>query len=122
MKSLIVTALLLLCVLTLAILNLFYVDDAITGMEERLEALPSIDAPECIAQAEELESYWAEKENILGISIAYPFIDRVCEQASLLVTCASVGDTYGYYSAKALLSDALEDLSRTERFSIANLL
>lgn len=122
MKSLIATALLLLCVLTLASLNLFYVNDAITGMEERLSALPSIDDADCMARAEDLEDYWARKEAILAISIAYPFIDRVCEQASLLVTCASVGDTYGYYSAKALLSDALEDLSRTERFSIANLL
>ena len=122
MKSLIATALLLFCVLTLATLNLFYVDDAITGMEERLDALPGINDSDCMAQAEELAAYWAKKETVLTISIAYPFIDRICEQASLLVTCVSVGDVYGYHSAKALLSDALEDLSRTERFSIANLL
>ncbi|MBE6590334.1 MAG: DUF4363 family protein [Ruminococcaceae bacterium] len=115
MKSLGVTVLLLLCVLVLSFLNYHYVNDAIKGMNERMDKLPDIHSEECVAHVREIDDYWRSKEAILEMTISYPLIDRVCEQASLLRACANAKDAYGFYSARALLLDALEDLARSER-------
>lgn len=118
MKSLAVTVLLLLCILTLSVLNHVYVSDAVREMKELLNSLPAIDDASCHAYAEQIDTYWAEREQVLKMSIAYPLIDRVCEQASLLVACAEIRDVYGFHGARALLYDALEDLMRAERISL----
>ncbi len=122
MKSLIATLVLLLCVLTLSGINFYYVNTVVREMEERLDALPAVEDTECYARTEELCAYWAEKERAIEMTISYPFVDRICEQAALLSACASVGDVYGFYSAKALLYDALDDLARAEQFSLGSLL
>ena len=118
MKSLAATIFLLLCVLTLSVLNHVYVSSAVSGMEALLDSMPEINDATCRAHAEEIDAYWAKREEVLKMSIAYPLIDRVCEQASLLVACAEIGDVYGFYGARALLYDALEDLMRAERISL----
>lgn len=115
MKSLIATLLLLLCILALSGINFYHVNSVVRELEKQLDSLPSIEDPECTARAEALYKYWEEKEKSLEISIPYLFIDRIFEQAALLSTCASIGDLYGFYSAKALLSDAVGDLARNEQ-------
>lgn len=118
MKSLAATVLLLLCILTLSVLNHVYVSNAVNEMGELLDSLPTVDDASCRAHAARINSYWAEREEVLKMSIAYPLIDRVCEQTSLLVACAEIGDVYGFHGARALLYDALEDLMRAERISL----
>lgn len=122
MKSLGFTVLLLLCVLLLSFLNYFYVNDAIKGMNDRMHTLPDIGNPNCAACVQEIDDYWRAKEVILEMTIPYPLIDRVCEQASLLCACVDAGDVFGFYNAKALLIDALEDIARSEHICLRTLL
>ena len=122
MKSLGTTVLLLLCVLVLAFLNFHYVNDTIAEMKDQMSRLPDIGNKECAAYTKGIDEFWRSKEAILEITIPYPLIDRVCEQASLLCACVEGGDVYGFYNARALLLDALEDLSRSEQVCLRTLL
>lgn len=122
MKSLAITVILLLCVLLLSCWNYFYVNNTLSEMGEKMNALPDVNDIDCIAYTKEIDDYWRSKEAILEMSIPYPLIDRVCEQASLLCACADAKDAYGFYSARALMLDALEDISRSECINIRTLL
>lgn len=121
MKSLIATVLLLSLVLLLSVANILYVRHVIQEAERLLNDLPAIDSPDCVARAEEIEEYWARQEGLLGATVPYSLLDRVCEQASLLGACAQAGDRDGFLHARTLLLDALEDVARAEEFSLSNL-
>ncbi|MBQ7335371.1 MAG: hypothetical protein IJW92_02725 [Clostridia bacterium] len=122
MKSFI-AMLILLCLALAGIgVNFFYVNSFADRMERLITDLPDIQSPDCVSAAEQIHAYWEENAPLLGLSIGYSIIDRVGEQSCVLVACAEVGDVYGFYSAAALLLDAVGDLRRAERFSIENLL
>lgn len=121
MKSLITTILLLLLVVTLTVLNFHYVNNTVCHLQTLLDTLPSLDDPDCVAHAEKTEAFWKEKESLIGLTVSYPFVDRISEQTALLVSTARAKDLYGFESARALLYDAVEDMGRAERFSPKNL-
>ncbi len=122
MKSLAATLILLSCLLALSVINYHHVNGAVREMEQRLDALPPVGDPLCPRQSEAICAYWERQARMVELTVSYPFVDRVCEQAALLAACAAVGDAYGFYSAKALLYDALNDLARAERVSLESLL
>jgi hypothetical protein len=51
----------------------------------------------------------------VGISVGYPTVDCVSEQAAVLCASAEGGDEYGFQIALTLLRDAVEDIRRLER-------
>ena len=121
MKSLIATVVLLSTVLLLTVLNFHYVNSTVEELQEMLETLPDVNAPHCVERAKEIEEYWERKQTVIDLTVSYPFIDRIGEQAALLVACASAKDLYGFESARTLLYDATKDLRRAEQFSVKNL-
>ncbi len=121
MKSFIATIVLLSAVITLTALNLHYVNGTVAELCEMLDELPEINDPACIDCADEIKEYWKKKEAIIGLTVSYPFVDRINEQSALLVSTAKSKDLYGFKSAKTLLYDAALDMGRAERFSIENL-
>lgn len=122
MKSLIATSVLFILLIGTVATNFFFVNHVTDRMEQMVEVLPDIDSDGCVAAAQELQDYWESRRDLLGLSLGYNLIDRVCEQSALLLTCAEVRDVYGYHSARTLLLDAIDDARRTENFSIGNLL
>ena len=118
----IVAILILLCVLiTFVVWNALYINKVAVRMKRLAESLPPVDDPACVAAAEHLRSEWKRTMPVADLSVSYLLTDRICEQTALLASCAAVGDTFGYESARAILSDALEDMRRTERFSFESL-
>ena len=122
MKSFIITLLLLAAMLAGIVTNALYINNVVTRMTERLDALPSPDHPDCAAQALALQEYWDKQVRFVDLSVNYSMVDRVSEQVALLSSCAQRGDLYGYYAATALLRDALEDLEHPEKLSFRSLL
>ncbi|MBQ8309681.1 MAG: DUF4363 family protein [Clostridia bacterium] len=122
MKSLFATLILLIVLLGSITVNFFFINRVADRMEEMIDALPSIDSDTCKAKTQEIRNYWEDRTDLIGLSVGYNIIDRVCEQAALLVACAEVQDLYGYHSAQALLRDAVGDVRRAEQFSVGNLL
>ena len=122
MKSLIATSVLFILLIGTVAANFFFVNRITDCMEQMVKNLPDIDNADCVVAAQELQEYWESRCDLLGLSLGYNLIDRVCEQSALLLTCAEIRDVYGYYSARTLLLDAIDDARRTENFSIRNLL
>lgn len=121
MKSLIATVVLLSSVLILSVINFIYVNNTADDLCKMLDALPPFDDRALQAAAQEIEDYWKKKENIIGLTVSYPFVDRISEEAARLTVSVQAGDLYGFESARALLYDAAEDMRRAEQFSIGNL-
>ena len=122
MKSLVATLILFVVLLCSVIANFFFINHVADTMEHMIEGLPPVTAETCVNSAQEIQTYWNDRINLISLSVGYNIIDRVCEQLALLVACAEIQDLYGYQSARALLLDAIEDARRTERFSIGNIL
>lgn len=122
MKSLIATVLLLSSIITVSLLNLHYVNATVEDLEEMLDRLPALNDPECIERSREIEEYWEERKTLIALTVSYPLVDRIGEQAALLASGARTKDLYGFESAKTLFYDALSDLGRAEHPSVKHLL
>lgn len=101
--------------------NYHYINSVANELDARLDALPDISSPDCNSEARALLSYWEEQMDFVGLSVSYPVVDRLNEQAVALLAATECGDLYGYRSALALLRDAVGDMRRLEKFSIGNL-
>ena len=121
MRSFIITLVLLAAMLVGLVVNHLYINNVAKEMLEMLEALPDIGAADCTERANELLDFWNKRVPTVEISVSFTLLDKVSEQASLLVACAACGDLYGYRSALELLRDAIEDLRRPEQLSLGNI-
>ncbi len=118
MKTFIVSLVLLTLVIGNVVANHLYINKVANELYARLDAIPMPDDESCVKQAEELLKYWEHHEGFVALSVAFTIVDRLTEQASLLLSCAQAGDLYGFRSALTLLRDAIEDVARLEKFSI----
>lgn len=121
MKSMATTLLLLLGLLLGVTANYRYINEVKETMNEQIHALPDPMDAGCTDAAGRILDYWKKQEAYVGLSVEYTVLDRVTEQATALYTCAECQDLYGYYTARSLLSDAVDDMSRLEQFSVENL-
>ncbi len=121
MKSTVVTLLLVLMLLLCIRANNCYINEVKEIMNEQIHALPDPTDASCTDAAGRIRDYWAEQKAYVGLSVEYNVVDRVSEQATALFTCAQCQDLYGYYTARSLLADAVEDMSRLEQFSLENI-
>ena len=121
MKSLIVTIVLCCVMILAATANFIYVNNLANAMSEIAAALPSIDEPMCVEKVEELCQIWEKHAPIVGLTVGFLTVDKLSEHCQTLLSCAEVGDVYGYYSTLTLLQDSIDDMSRLEQFSVENL-
>ena len=121
MKQVIIVCVLLLVLVVFLVLNAIYINKVTIHMENAVDALPDITDPACVDAARALREDWLRHAPFLDLSVNFLLSDRICEQTALLISCAEVGDAFGYASARATLSDALEDMRRSERFSPVSL-
>ena len=116
--SLILLGILLLCIGV----NYIYINEVFGKMTVLLEEVPEIGSEGCVDAAARLLAYWEPRADIVCLSVPYNAVDRVSEQAALLLSCAECGDIYGFCNARTLLRDAISDMRRLEAFTLGNLL
>ena len=122
MKSFWISILLLVAMLIGVAINYIYINEATDAILARLDAIPDISDPACVPAALALQRDLAQELDLIGLSVGYSIVDRLCEQSITLCACAQSGDRYGFSTALALLYDAVEDVRHMERFAISNLL
>lgn len=121
MKSAVITCLLVLMLLLGIKANNCYINEVKETMNEQICALPDPMDADCTDAAGRIRDYWTEQKKYVGLSVEYAVVDRVSEQAASLFACAQCQDLYGYYTARSLLADAVEDMSRLEQLSPENI-
>ncbi len=117
MKSFVVTLLLLAGMMLGIFANSLYINNVANTMLQMLDELPDLSDDNCPAMARNILDYWNRQTVFVDLSVSYTMVDRVTEQASLLVAAAEIGDLYGFRAALSLLRDAVGDMSRFDRFS-----
>ena len=121
MRSLIVTVILCSIMILAATTNFIYVNNLADAMIEIVDTLPDINEPMCVEKVNELYQKWTKHSPIIGLTVGFTTVDKLSEHCQTLLSCAKVGDVYGYYSTLTLLYDAIDDIRRLEQFSVSNL-
>ena len=101
--------------------NYCFINRVASRLERALDAMPDVHSASCAEATRAFLAEWEKSVDLVGLSVSYPIVDRVSEQAITLVACAECGDLYGYRTALALLRDAVGDMRRLEKFSLENL-
>lgn len=114
MKSFRIAVILLVVMLFGIVLNSIYINNVVSGIEARLDALPDIEEEDCSEKTAEIVREWEKQVGRVSLSVSFPVFDRVSEQVALLHAAAVCGDLYGYRAAIALLYDAIDDMHRLE--------
>ncbi len=123
MKGCILAAAILLVVLGGVIVNAFFIRHTTNQLMECVEALPAIpDSQETPRDIAMIRERLEEKTIFLGITVAYAAIDRVSEALISLESFAKTGDQRQYAVTLALLLDLIEELARTEKITVDNIL
>lgn len=115
MKSFFISLILILLMIGGVAVNCIYINKVGSNLQQAAEQLPSPTRPDCLTLATELEKQWKKDAQWIHISVNHTIVDRIGEQASTLVACAQSKDLYGFWTARALLLDAVEDMQRLER-------
>ena len=121
MRSLIATIVLFCVMLLAATLNFLYVNRVADEMTDLATALPSPTDSACAEKAAALCKKWEKNAPIVGLTVGFLTVDKLSEHCQTLLSCAEVGDVYGYYSTLSLLKDSIDDVRRLEQFEIENL-
>lgn len=116
MKSFVFAFLLFALVVGTIVCNALYINKVANDLTEQLDAMPDIGDTRCAVAANRFYQFWIDKSDFIGLTVSYPILDRITEQAALLSATAQCRDFYGYRSALALLYDAIEDMRRLEDF------
>lgn len=116
MKSFVISIILAVLMGGGIVANGLYINNVGRKTEVMVEQIPDPTHPDCRPQAEALEQTWKKQAKIVHISVNHIIVDRIGEQVETLVACAECGDVYGFYTARALLLDALGDMQRLENF------
>lgn len=114
MKSFVISIFLALLMTAGIIINAVYINNVGQKTEAAIETLPPPQSSDCYSQAKDLEQIWKKQAKVVHISVNHTIVDRIGEQFTALVACAECGDLYGFYTARALLLDALDDMQRLE--------
>ena len=121
MRSLIATVVLFCVMILAATLNFLYVNRVADEMVELAASLPSPTDSTCVEKAAALCKKWEKTAPIVGLTVGFLTVDKLSEHCQTLLSCAEVGDVYGYYSTLSLLKDSIDDVRRLEQFSVGNL-
>ena len=121
MKSLIATAILCCLMILAATANFVYVNRIADEMTALAASLPSPTDSTCVEKAAALCKKWEKNAPLVGLTVGFLTVDKLSEHCQTLLSCAEVGDVYGYYSTLSLLKDSIDDVRRLEQFEIGNL-
>lgn len=122
MKSLFILLFLLALLVSSTVGNCIYINEVSDQLLFQIDAIPHPDADDCCARISALIDFWEQNFDTVCLSVSYTVADRISEQAQTLLSCARIGDLYGFYQSLTLLRDAVEDMRRMEDLSVVSLL
>ena len=117
MKSFAATVVLALLMGIGILANHFFIYRVSDEIKTAVEALPSPTDPACVKEVTDVESLWKKRSSLIHVSVNHIIVDRVGEQLSTLSACAACGDAGGFFTARAKVLDALDDMRRSEDIS-----
>lgn len=114
MKASLLSGLLLFVLLILVVINACYVGHVTQALLCRVEALPASATEAALDPMRELAAAFESQMPLLRLTVSYPLLDRIAELIKALEVYALTGAQSEYAATRARLSDAIEDVARSE--------
>ena len=122
MKTLIITstAFILLCVAI--VLNYGYINNTANELSALVSALDFSDIEECKKGVANIQEKWERSYDIFSLRVSFREIDYLGETLISLSHYCEEGNESEFEKYRKLLLDAIEGVSRLEKFSVMNIL
>ena len=122
MKSIFITSTVFILLCTAMVLNYNYINNTAEELTALANSLDLSDKEECEKTVLEIKEKWERSTDIFSLSVSFREIDYLGEVLISLSHYCKVGNEGEFERYRQLLLDAIEGVSRLERFSIINIL
>lgn len=122
MRGFIITLILFAILISIVIINSFYVNNIINDIKNEITSLKTIPCEENAIIIKQIKSKW-EKDSIgVSLSVSYEDIEELTDMIASLEASNSVKDYNQFKLYYELILNSIEDIGRLERFSVKNIL
>ena len=122
MKTLFITATVFLLLCIAMFLNYQYINNTVEELTDLTNALDITNKKECEETILKITEKWEKSTDIFSLSVSFREIDYLGEVLISLSHYCKVGNESEFKKYKELLLDAIDGVSRLERFSVINIL
>ena len=122
MRGVIVTSILFITLLFIVCINLFYVNNVVSGMKNEITSLKPIPCEENTIIIKQLKSSWKKNSTWISLSVSYEDIEELTDMIASLESYNATNDINQFKLYYELLLNSIEEIGRLEKISIKNLL
>ena len=122
MRGFIITIILFILLLSIVILNFFYIDYIINNMKQNINSLQSIPCEENAITINKIKENWQKDSVWVGLSVSYEDIEELTDMIASLEAANAVKDYNQFKLYCELILNSIEDIGRLEKFSVNNIL
>ena len=122
MRGLIITLILFAILISIVIINSFYVNNIINGIKNEITALKSFPCEENAVIIKQIKSDWEKDSILISLSVGYEDIEELTDMIVSLEASNSAKDYNQFKLYYELLLNSIEEIGRLEKFSVKNIL
>lgn len=122
MKTIFITATVFILLCAAMVLNYRYINNTAEELTELANSLDFSDKEECKKTVLHIKEKWENSTAIFSLSVSFREIDYLGEILISLSHYCEIGNRSEFERHRLLLLDAIDGVSRLERFSVINIL
>ena len=122
MKTIFITVAIFVLLCAAMVLNHRYINNTADELSALASSLDITNKEECEAKVIEIKEKWEKSTDIFSLSVSFREIDYLGEVLISLSHYCKEGNAQEFERHRLLLIDAIEGVSRLERFSVLNIL
>ena len=122
MRGFIITLILFAILISIVIINSFYVNNIINDIKNEITSLKTIPCEENAIIIKQIKSKWEKDSILVSLSVSYEDIEELTDMIASLEASNSVKDYNQFKLYYELILNSIEDIGRLERFSVKNIL
>lgn len=122
MRGLIITLILFVILISIVIINSFYVNNIINGIKNEITTLKLVPCEENAIIIKQIKSDWEKDSILISLSVGYEDIEELTDMIVSLEASNSAKDYNQFKLYYELLLNSIEEIGRLEKFSVKNIL
>lgn len=103
------------------VFNYFYINRVSDELTVMAYDIPSVSEDGCYAAVSQLDEYWQEHQDHVGLSVSFVELNRVSDAITSMKSYAASGEDADFECTRELLLNAIREMRRLEAFTIGNI-